>query len=217
MVLKERLPQLLNELKTNYSLVTSNDKVLCSYQNYYFDTSEFELYNAHHNNKNTRFKFRKRFYSTTNKINFEVKQKILKRLNTKHTIEINDFKTAITSKELNYARLFLPNIELEYKLSICYNRISLFQQKINEKITADTDILFTDKNNNTIELKNIAVIEVKQAKIQSSPVLLLFKRTEIKSINFSKYCMAASKLYSLKSNNFKKQFDYIYALNGFIV
>jgi hypothetical protein len=69
------LPSLLSAVKPFYKVAEINDKRISEYKTDYYDTQQFDLYNAHHNGKLNRNKVRYREYVNSELSFFEIKFK----------------------------------------------------------------------------------------------------------------------------------------------
>ena len=86
-----------------------------------------------------------------------------------------------------------------------YSRITLFNNDFNEKITIDTDLVFSNNSSN-FKLDNLVIVEVKQTARAKTPILAILKEDDIKPISLSKYCLGVNYLYpEVKKNNFKNK------------
>ena len=86
-----------------------------------------------------------------------------------------------------------------------YSRITLVSNDLNEKITIDCDVNFSDQQADH-ELKNLIIIEVKQSCRSKTPVFSILRDLSVKPISISKYCLGVNFLYpSVKKNNFKEK------------
>ena len=95
--------------------------------------------------------------------------------------------------------------DLEPKLWNSFKRITLVGE--DERITIDFALRFTNGNGQSAEYFNLAVIEVKQSKNNSSSVIKqTLREHRILPTGFSKYCIGTASLYShLKINRFKSK------------
>tara|TARA_Y100000768_G_C23989685_1_gene691432 strand:+ start:522 stop:932 length:411 start_codon:yes stop_codon:yes gene_type:complete len=105
-------------------------------------------------------------------------------------------------KEINSITKYNPELLYE-SLKTQYFRITLFNRKLPERITIDTNLFFLGKNE--IFLNNIFIIEIKtDSYSKRSTFNNILKEMKIQSIPISKYCIGISLTNSkIKKNNFK--------------
>lgn len=204
------LNQLLFELKNDFYILEINNFRIFNYTSVYYDDNAYFFYYQHHNNAANRLKIRNRFYHETEKLFFEIKQKLTSQKTIKFrklTNESNIVENFINDKSYDNLKE-IKNLDLVEKLIIKYKRITLISKDLNEKITIDIDLEFENSANsildnnslykfsNEIQLKdnilpNICVIEVKQIKAHyNTNIFQLLRNLNYKAdISFSKYCI----------------------------
>ncbi len=207
----DKLPDLLNELVDHYKVLEINNCRVFPYKTEYFDTKHFQMYKNHQNGKLNRYKVRNREYVSVSQQYLEVKFKNNKGRTIKSRIKREHEEDTFTTHEYNFLQdnsPFCP-YELELKLFNQFNRITLVG--MNERITLDVDLAFTDKNDITITFPEIFVLELKQDRInKASSVQKVLKKYKIRSQSFSKYCMGTASLNeNVKSNMLKQKFNLI--------
>jgi len=197
------IPEILSIAQNHYDLLSIENKVEQNYISNYFDTEEKILYQKHHNKRKNRFKVRTRDY-VDSKIKFaEIKLKSKNNLTDKHRIQIDTNTDGLF--EIN--KLIEKYIEVPYtvkpQVSIYYKRKTLVNKTIEQRITIDTDLTFSNSESE-INVPHLAIIEIKYAgSIQNSktPFTHILKKHES---NFSKYCIGMALLNpNLKKNNFQ--------------
>lgn len=193
----------------DYHVVAVNDKVSLSYNTIYFDTDNLSMYNEHHNGKTHRYKVRYRQYEETGDKFIEVKEKVKSRT-IKERLRVNNFTYPIATGLQSLVHDCTPYraSDLEPKLSTKFNRITLVNKHVCERITIDLNICFSNEANDNYELGNCAIVEIKRDK---ENVFSSFART-LKSkgvlpLSISKYCLGTVALNnSVKYNRFKPRF-----------
>jgi hypothetical protein len=206
------LSKILSTLKGNYKVLQVNNKVLSYYETLYYDTKNFDLYLQHHNGKLNRYKIRHRTYVDSNSGFLEVKHKNNKGRTLKTRIKKQDVPYNFDVNSLKFLASKLPfnPLVLIPKLWVNYNRITLVNLEIGERVTIDTGLEFIDTEKNKIALNNLVIAEVKQDKKNPSTFISAIKEFGIKPGSISKYCMAASYLNTqLKTNSFKLKLNQI--------
>lgn len=198
------LSSILQDAKSDHKLVENNGIKLNSYLNEYYDTPDFKLYYSHHNGKLNRYKVRRRCY-IDDQINYlEIKE----RLNNGRTVKKRFITKGdeVTKEEFAVLKTFLPNEfqHLQPIIKITYNRITLINKKLNERITIDLNTKANYKNK-TFSFNNLVIAEVKQKNQVNSSFIELLKNKGFKKISISKYCFALSNLAeAIRTNNFKQ-------------
>ena len=87
-------------------------------------------------------------------------------------------------------------MQLEEKIQIQYNRITLVNKNFRERITIDTNLNFSSPSDEC-SLNNLAIVEIKREENrQSSPLESNLKELGIHPFSISKYCLGISQLYS---------------------
>jgi hypothetical protein len=198
---KELVQYLFDRLKGEYYIQAKSGKTLSSYTSRYYDTEDFLFYSDHHRGKLNRQKVRTRTYED-GKSFLEIKRKDNKGLTHKSRIEID----GATFRIENYSS-FLDNIagcihQLDEKLRVQYDRITLYHKSMNEKLTFDFSY-HVDFDQRGFRLDNIVMVESKGLNLNTSFLNLLMKEMKIQSISFSKYCFGLINIHStIKHNNF---------------
>ena len=207
---------LLNNLADQYDVISNHDQLVRQYETRYFDTAQRDAFFLHHKGKLPRYKIRTRTYLDTNDQFLEIKYK-----NNKDKTEKFRIESAISedlfkqSKVISFLNEYnINNIgEFEESLLVRYNRISLKHKELNERVSFDFDIAFSNKHINTL-LGDIVIVEVKQEKRFKSEVLTFLKSIHKHTISMSKYCYGLlSSEPSLKHNNFNPLLKNIYKIN----
>lgn len=202
------LDAILNELINDYIIVVVNEQQLCDYQTIYFDTDNFDLYNQHHNGKLNRYKVRYRTYVESCLNYLEVKFKNNKGRTKKTRIQIYDVQSNFSKQDLAFLDKELPfsAIDLNPKIWVNYKRITLVNIALNERITVDLNLQFSNLHKEHL-CDQLVIAEVKQNKKTNSLFIDLMRKKHIHPISFSKYCFGVSQLFTqLKTNNFKQTF-----------
>ncbi len=199
------ISRLLDRVKNDYQILEIQGARDFEYFTRYYDTPRLDYYYNHQNQRANRYKIRTRDYLINNHSFLEVKQKT----NTGQTIKSRmpiEKCSHLEKEHYEYLNSIVPTEgqELIKSADNSFRRITLVSFKSSERITIDYDISFT-KNNKTINLPYISIIEVKRVKSSStSPIALALKEFKVYSRSFSKYCIGLSYLNpELKQNYFK--------------
>jgi len=212
----DQLLNVLNRCTNYYSALEIQDKSIFHYKNIYFDNNELTFYNQHHNRKLNRHKVRHRNYTDSNISYLEIKFKTNKgrTIKTRQPTDNNPF-TALDSGYTFLKQQGITTPEHLIPSQLCaYNRISLANNDLSERITLDLNLSFTNQvteklnahqNSQAVRLSDYVVAELKQNKLnRQSPFFQLMREIGIRSQGFSKYCMGVSlSNRQVKSNRFK--------------
>ncbi len=200
------LPQILEALKDDYSILAIDGETIFQYDNTYFDTVDDRMFINHQNGKRNRFKIRLRQY-VQSKTNFlEVKFKTNKGRTIKERIKRSDIMPVFKAKELDFLKESAPYSpsELHPKVYSTFQRMTLVDNIFTERVTIDTYLGFKNEQNEVL-LDNLVIIEVKQSKM-NKPALIteVLASNKIRKNGFSKYCIGRCLIEEkLKKNNFK--------------
>lgn len=180
------LVEVLNRLKSDYLLVSHHGKPSQVYATTYYDSIDLKFYLAHHNGHGNRMKVRTRTYED-GKSFFEIKQKTNRGLTLK---ERRDFE----EREV---------VDLAPKLEVVYERITLYDVRLQEKLTIDYNLRYID-GVSSIHYPELVIAESKKVKNTGSPFMEVMKYKRIAKVSMSKYCLGIVSLFShVKKNNFK--------------
>lgn len=204
-----KLPQILSLFQHDYSILEIDGRRNFCYNNQYFDTKDYMFYNQHHNGKANRDKIRFRNYSDSSQCYFEIKHKSNNSKTSKIRIRINNQESSIFGEvgNLIVKELGIHPEDLIQTLNVSYKRITLINEKKQEKITLDRNIEFHTSDEQYC-MTDIALIEVKQKCINNdSESIQSLKKLNVHKISgFSKYCMGlVNTNKKIKYNRFKKQ------------
>jgi len=200
-----QLPDLLNELKDHYRILTIDESNATDYQSLYFDYPDFQFYIRHHNGRVNRYKVRYRRYIQSNLVFFEVKFKDARGWTSKERCKRKKIHHEINEKSLDFIneRTNLDATLLQPKIYVNYTRLTLVSKAMNERLTIDLSLSYNWENN-TRSYDNLVIMEVKIGSNLISPAVRVLKRYHIREYSISKYCIGIALIYPhLKRNNFK--------------
>ncbi len=209
----DNLIPVLKNLSDQYRILTINKLRVFNYRTDYFDTPELSMYTDHHNGKLNRFKIRQREYVESNIRFVEVKYKSNKGRVIKDRIEKSCKDQVAFKGFISSHTPYDPNA-LSVILTNRFNRLTLVNLKLQERVTLDFNLSFTDENH-MARLNGLAIIEIKQNRLNmQSPVFKSLKECCIRRQSMSKYCIGVSLLNRhYKLNNFKKTVNLINQLS----
>lgn len=199
----EQFTGLLPQVAQNYKVLTIGNNQVFSYQTDYYDTPDLNMFYDHHNGRLTRFKIRHREYIESRLGFLEIKFRSNKGRILKQRIKYQN------QNEQSFAGFIEKNTPYNPGKLACtvinnFNRFTLVDRSMKERVTADFNISFTDKSR-TISLNGLVIIEIKQARSdKTSLIYQALKRHNIRPTSISKYCVGVSLLNDKsKNNNFK--------------
>ena len=200
------LPEILDALKNDYSILAIKGETIFQYDNTYFDTQDDRMFINHQNGKRNRYKIRVRQYVQSNDNFLEVKFKTNKGRTVKERIKREDLVSELKGQELEFLKEACPYPpdKLIPKIWSTFKRITLVDNNYTERVTIDTFLGFKN-DKKEVTLDNLVIIEVKQSKA-NKPALIteVLAAHKIRQQGFSKYCIGRSLIEdNLKKNNFK--------------
>lgn len=206
----DRLSELLDMAQDDYRVQQIDGESNLPYYTMYLDTADRQMYADHHRGKADRRKVRIRRYDSTLLSFLEVKSKNNKGRTKKKRVlcradEIEgqrDFVATHTPYELSSLRACIENR---------FNRITLVNQGMTERVTIDTCLRFHNMSDDSyVMLADLAIIELKRDRCAFSPVTTMLNRLQIKPRGFSKYCIGMSITDGqLKQNRFKSKLRFL--------
>lgn len=198
------LNSILAQCPRDYSLVTIQQKPFSSYETIYYDTSNFDLYHQHHSGKLNRYKIRIRRYTESNVCFLEIKFKNNKGRTEKNRIKLETFALNQAAFDFIEHETNLKANELVPSIQINYNRITLVNKLLPERVTIDVNLeMINDSKNHSFT--NLVIAEVKQDKLSNTKFIELMKVFHVKEAAISKYCLGISNLVpNVKRNNFRE-------------
>jgi hypothetical protein len=199
----EQFIRILPEMEKNYKVLTIDGNQVFSYQTDYFDTPDLNMFYDHHNGRLTRFKVRHREYIESGISFLEVKYRSNKGRILKERIK---FKKKDDQSFTGFIEKHTPYNPGKLACTVVnqFNRFTLVDHKLRERVTTDFNISFTDGEKN-ISLNGLVIIEIKQAHADKSSLFYqALKKNNVRPSSISKYCVGISLLHDKsKNNNFK--------------
>ncbi len=205
------LDKFFHSVLKSHRILNINHLLTQNYRTIYYDTSEFDMYVAHHNKKANRYKIRIREYIESNLFFLEIKNKSNKGKTVKKRIKLKEFSISNNKKNNSFIEKnsLWKKSELQAVLGNTFRRITLVDNDLTERLTVDFNLeawQVTDENQK-IDLKHIAIIELKRDVNSMADTDKKLRNLRIQPMGFSKYAVASSILFSgkIKNNNFKKK------------
>lgn len=183
---------LLDDLKDDYYVLEIGSERVMPYESVYYDKPDFTLYTTHQNGKQNRYKVRSRTYALTGDRFLELKFKNNKKRTIKRRIPLTNGKSIHDNEEFLEKNLPFSTQDLEEKIEISYNRITLVDRNKKERVTIDLDLSYRAEDGIS-SFSNLAIIEIKfEGNIRDSRMNRALKDYRIKPLSFSKYCLGIS-------------------------
>lgn len=166
----------------------------------YYDTHDLDMYLEHQRGKQNRCKIRTRLYVDSMLGYVEIKVKNNKDRTVKHrtTGEKPEDAKALIESNTRYT-----TNELEQVFDLQYSRITLLHKSKLEKVTIDTELVYTN-GTHRISFEKIIFAEVKTNDAHDISFCRIMKYLGIRGGSLSKYCLGVMSFYpEIKQNNFK--------------
>jgi len=197
---------LLDRLEDSYRILCHCGSRVQPYHTLYFDTSDLQMYHAHHRGAAVRYKVRSREYVLSGLTMFEVKQKTLKGQTVKHRLQTPYILTdprALPHDFINKAYPDVPD-DLRPALWNRFWRVTLVNLVAPERVTLDFGLSFLH-DGLTFPVPGIAIAEVKQRqRSRNTPFWRHLHDLSIGPSPISKYCLGVTFTRPwVKQNNFK--------------
>lgn len=202
------LPELLETMQQQYSVLDINQQRIFNYYNRYFDTPAMSFYRDHHNGKLNRYKVRHRTYLDTDTQFLEVKFKNNQKRTYKSRIKVDgDWQGSSNCDQFINNKVGKEFSQLTLSQQGGYQRIALANEAQAERVTLDFNLWFDNsQGNEQIKLPHFFIAELKQAKHNKrSPFYQLMSQHHFSPSSFSKYCIGCALVQgeTLKQNKFK--------------
>jgi hypothetical protein len=200
----DRLGHVIAELNRNYRILTIGDNKVFSYRTDYYDTPELAMFSDHHNGKLNRYKVRHREYLDSQRSFLEIKFRSNNGRVRKQRIDDRNADVQLFTGFIAEHTPYNPK-RLCCTLINHFNRCTLVDNQLRERVTADFNLAFLDSNHG-VSLNGLVIIEIKQDHINKrSGIYQALKRNSIRPSTVSKYCVGLSLLNEKpKANNFKQ-------------
>lgn len=204
----EKFTEFLESLNQFYDVLEIANTRTPHYESLYFDDEQFSFFKDHHNGKTNRFKVRIRKYVESEILFLEVKHKFKGRTDKKR-IPTNGFDEVFDEKQLQFlTKQLQAESQLMPTMWNSFQRITLINKTLNERLTFDFNINFHHQNTER-NFNNLVIAELKQEELnRNSPFYALMKNQQIRPYRLSKYCLGSIEIYGenqLKFNRFKKK------------
>lgn len=179
LILKDWIPELLRRCEEDYQILEVAGDRVTTYSNHFIDTPDLESFNQHVRGRKSRYKARIRSYGSNGLSFLEVKRKTVHGRTVKARISRSKesaWNAPLTDTEIRFLNEHYGYSEGHMlQMRSTFNRLTLVSTALKERITIDTDLTFFQENE-TEGLGSIAIMEVKQERINRfSPILLALR------------------------------------------
>lgn len=189
------LPGLLERCAACFQMQETDGCRMPAYETMYYDTPLCEAYLLHLHGHMPRQKVRTRTYVDGDGASFfEIKNKTNRGRTKKERIAIGrecfeDFTKSRPAVEFGEGRLRWPANELSPALLIKFNRLTLVNNSLTERITIDLNLRFENpRTSGSASLGEVAVIELKRDGTKHSDLQDILLQMRVFPAKFSKYC-----------------------------
>jgi hypothetical protein len=207
------LTQILKKSLPYYRILTIGKDRIFSYRSLYYDTPDNKLYLDHHNGKVNRYKIRFRAYQETNVFYLEIKYKTKNGRTIKKRIKTPELETELTNDSMKFIgeNTSVDTKQLQPKIYTSFNRITLVNKKLTERITIDHNLIFENGHVHR-DLPRLAIAEIKHSNANGdiSYFTRILDDMGISPRSLSKYCIGRVLTDdSVKYNRFKEKLLFI--------
>ena len=202
-----KLPGLLQNVLSDYSILEVERHRQFSYKTVYFDTDDLFFYNQHVTGKLNRAKVRIRTYESNGLTFLEVKQKSNKGRTSKSRFEKEpgDMNHIEQSREFIAGMVSSEAACLKPVINTGFTRITLVSLARAERITIDFNLVWTNLSGESVEMPFLAIAEIKSRKSTSlSPFFQQLKKLGVRSTGFSKYAAGMALVNNAPKQNILK-------------
>lgn len=207
------LASLLSRIAPDYYVQRIEGEAVAPYHTLYFDTYSLKMYTAHHNRKLNRQKLRVRCYELSKTTYFEIKNKNNKGKTKKKRIPIpyDNFEDCLSNPDVHTFitnRSLTPIEELVPQLENRFERITLVDKGMHERVTIDNNLTFFNRSTGqSKDLCGLVVMEVKrESGCHPTGIDEAFLEMRIRPKRMSKYCIGTAYTNpNAKINRFKSK------------
>jgi VTC domain len=208
-VTRDGLSRIIPDLAQQFDILDIDHRRAFTYDTRYFDDAQHSAYYEHHQGRRKGFKVRTRNYVDAGLCYLEVKVKGTRGMTMKNRIAhdpgtsdsldatawdyIHDTYSTHYGKAFRYA--------LRWTLDIRYKRITLVAKDGGERMTIDTDLVFTSANRAQRCGSDVFIIETKSALGRGFADLCLRRVHERPMKKCSKYCIGMASLGEVERSN----------------
>lgn len=202
---KRLLDPLLTCLSADYRIVRSAGWPAATYETWYFDTPERQMYEDHRRGRGRRYKVRVRHHVERKLTFLEVKRKDVSDRTTKARLERRFGDCTLDAEAAAFIERHSPYraARLSPRLFIAFRRATLVGEAVNERLTLDWDLELGD-DRRRVSLPHVVIAEVKQGRYShGSPAVATLRTLHVREQAISKYCLASVTLAGVRGNTFR--------------
>lgn len=182
---------LTNYISNNFYILSENDNTLFKYHSIYFDTPNMDMQKDHINKTKHRQKIRIREYCTGEKY-LEIKEKNNSEFTKKKRIPVTSYSLDGEQQWID-ENLIYDTKNLNKKLDIVFNRMTLVSLDKKERVTIDFGIKFYNYITKKKEIIKDIIVEVKKLTEEKTNFELVLNILGIQEKGFSKYNIGLQK------------------------
>lgn len=190
------LEQLLGLARESYYSQEIGGTRVSPYATTYLDDAGHGMFRCHQAGHRPRRKVRIRTYVASDESYLEVKHKDNHGRTTKHRVAVPSLQSVLRDRvgaDFVREETDLDIDSLSPVVGNRFNRLTLVNHALTERLTIDFDLSFYDYGTqHTRHMDNVVIIELKRDGRAPSPILPLLRRLRIKPAGFSKYCIGVS-------------------------
>ncbi|MBP5365296.1 MAG: polyphosphate polymerase domain-containing protein [Bacteroidales bacterium] len=189
------LAEMLQLVRGDYNVQEISGLRRVGYDTVYFDTPDMQMYASHLEGRKVREKIRVRSYLATNQTYIEVKNKTSDGRTMKRRLEVAGADALQTKKVGRFmkANAWFSLDEIEPALRTTFRRITLVNKAMTERLTIDTDVVFSNlRNGVNTQLPHVAIVEIKRDGGAESPMNSVLRKEKVDEAGFSKYCVGCA-------------------------
>ena len=217
----EVLLRVLESARDLYRALDAGQGKISPYNSIYFDTPSRDMYIRHHDKRLVRRKVRTRVYLSSNDTYLEIKRKNNTGRTKKKRMEVPpealmDYSVADGSGDFIRKWTEYDPASLAPMAETRFDRITLVDNALTERITIDLNLVFTSLcNGRKVSLGNAVIIELKQSGHAGSEMRKILLRERVHPFRVSKYCIATALTEpGVKANRFKLKIRQIEKITG---
>ena len=161
--------RLLHDVRQDYHVLEIASQRIGTYTSLYYDTNDRKMFHSHVTGRFPRYKVRERTYSQNGLKFFEVKQKCNKGRTSKRRIPVAENGTE-ANDWIPQKSPFRAD-ELTPSLMNSFERITLINNELSERVTLDFNLRFRSPSGVTTPVYDqVAIVELKQNKTAGSSI-----------------------------------------------
>lgn len=205
----DALARIVPDLARQFDILDIDYRRAFTYDTRYFDDAQRSAYYEHHQGRRNGFKVRTRSYADAGLCYLEVKVKGTRGMTMKNRIPHDPAASAVLDgTALDYIHATYSNhygkafrYALQWALDIRYKRITLVAKDGGERMTIDTDLVFSSENRSLRCGTDVFIIETKSALGRGFADLCLRQIHERPMKKCSKYCIGMASLGEVRRSN----------------